>query len=166
VKPSKPYYLPTFSRREKSIARNKDVPAGNFRFLTSDKIQVIAFLLKRFMKEERPYLKARYSIHHLAKDVKTPAYLVSAFINQELGVNFSDYFNLFRVRHCQVLIRDSQVDDFNLRGLARVCGFNNRNSFTVAFKKFTGMTPSVYKKNLDKVNELFPMRSDVLVQNF
>jgi AraC-like DNA-binding protein len=27
-----------------------------------------------------------------------------------------------------------------------MCGFNNRNTFTVAFKKFTGNTPSDYVK--------------------
>jgi AraC-like DNA-binding protein len=145
MKPSNPYYSPTVRRRQRSIARDNGV-ADQFCFLTPDRIHDIAFLLKTFMTDERPYLRLRYSIHQLAKDVQTPAYLLSAFINQELGVNFNDYFNLFRVRHCQVLIRECLVEEFNLRGLAHVCGFNNRNTFTSAFKKFTGMTPSDYKR--------------------
>jgi AraC-like DNA-binding protein len=132
--PSKPYSFQTAAGPEKSIG----------------KTQAIAYLLNRFMRDQRPYLKVRYTIRHLASDLETPAYLLSAFINQELGVNFNDYFNQFRVRHCQVLMQDCLVEEFNLRGLARVCGFTNRNTFTAAFKKFTGMPPSVYKKNLDK----------------
>jgi AraC-like DNA-binding protein len=54
------------------------------------------------------------------------------------------------VGHCQKLMKSGAVDRLNMHGLAFECGFHNRNSFTTAFKKFTGRTPSDYLKSLSR----------------
>jgi AraC-like DNA-binding protein len=115
-------------------------------FLTLERIRCISNLLNNFMDEEKPYLKTGYYIRDLANETGVPAYQLSAYINQVLLMNFNDYFNWFRIRHCQELMESPLVDRLNLRGLAYKCGFNNRNTLTTAFKKFTGVTPSDYGK--------------------
>lgn len=115
-------------------------------FLTPEKIRTIGGLLDYFMQEKKPFLQTGYSIRDLGDDLGIPSYQLSAFINQWLGMNFNEYFNWFRVKHCQELMDNGDTEQLNLRGLAYLCGFNNRNTLTTAFKKFTGQTPSVYSK--------------------
>jgi AraC-like DNA-binding protein len=113
--------------------------------LSQDRIEYIDSKLQTFMDEHKPYLKFRYAIRNLAEDIGVHAYQLSAYLNREVGLNFNDYLNQFRVRHCEELMRTGLVDKLNLKGLAFRCGFNNRNTLTTAFKKFTGLTPSEYK---------------------
>jgi AraC-like DNA-binding protein len=115
-------------------------------FLTRVRVECISNTLQRFMRDEKPFLRTGYCIRDLADEIDIPAYQLSAYINQFLGLNFNEFFNWFRIRHCQDLMQTGLIDRFNLRGLANRCGFNNRNTLTTAFKKFTGLTPSAYSR--------------------
>ena len=119
-------------------------------FLTPEKADCIGGVLNRFMQDEKPFLRTGYCIRSLADDIDVPAYLVSAYINQSLGINFNEFFNRFRVTHCLHLMQNGLVDRLNLRGLAFRCGFSNRNTLTTAFKKFTGLTPSEFSKSVSQ----------------
>lgn len=116
--------------------------------LNADKIGSISERLQKFMQEEKPYLKNRYSIRSLAHDINVHAYQLSAYFSQEKHIRFNDYVNRFRIQYCENLIKKGTVNDLNMKGLALVCGFQNRNTLTSAFKKFTGFTPSVYAKQI------------------
>jgi AraC-like DNA-binding protein len=112
--------------------------------LSRDKALDIAQRLQDFMLTSKPFLKYRYSIHSLAQDIGVQAYQLSAYLNKEVNLRFTDYLNQFRIQHCEGLIRRGLVKDLNLKGLALICGFQNRNTLTSAFKKFMGLTPSGY----------------------
>jgi YesN/AraC family two-component response regulator len=105
----------------------------------------IVHRLDVFMATRKPYLQPRYTIRELSQDIKIPAYQLSSVINLRKGMNFSDYLNQLRIRYCQKLVQSGNRK-VNVRDLPTGCGFRNRNSFTIAFKKFTGMTPSEYLK--------------------
>jgi YesN/AraC family two-component response regulator len=107
------------------------------------------------MAAEKPYLIAGLSIRHLAKTLQIPAYQLSAFINQQFGMNFNDYINRLRIIYCVELIQMGSADGLNLRGLAESCGFNNRNTLTVAFRKFTGVNPSVFVRSAERKDCLY-----------
>ena len=62
-------------------------------------------------------------------------------------MHFSDYLNRFRIEYCERIMNDTSAGAFSFKELAFKCGFNNRNTFTTAFKKFTGKTPSEYIKS-------------------
>ncbi len=96
------------------------------------------------MQESRPFLKLRYTIRSLALDIQVESYQLSAYLNREKQVRYNDYLNQFRVHYCEDLIQKGMVNDLNMKGLALTCGFQNRNTLTTAFKKFTGQTPSGY----------------------
>jgi YesN/AraC family two-component response regulator len=73
-----------------------------------------------------------------------PLYKLSAYINQTIGTNFSEYLNQWRIQYCLDMIHEKKIEHLNLHGIATKCGFNNRNTFSAAFKKVTGKPPSVY----------------------
>ncbi|HEY4286621.1 MAG TPA: AraC family transcriptional regulator [Puia sp.] len=130
-----------------SVLPGKNVETPRPYFLTHEKIECISSMLEAFMQDKKPFLKIGYCIRDLGEELGIPSYQLSAFINQLLGMNFNEYCNSYRVRHCQELMQTGLVDRLNLRGLAKRCGFNNRNTLTTAFKKFTGVTPSDYSRS-------------------
>ena len=97
-----------------------------------------------FMMDKKPFLQGRYTLRQLSDDLNIPAYQLSAIINMRKGMNFSDYLNNLRIRHCEQIIQTVGGRKINIRQLSINCGFQSRNTFTLAFKKFTGMTPSEY----------------------
>lgn len=114
--------------------------------LTSDRIEHISERLTEHMVQQRPFLKTGYSIRNLSDEISIPTYQLSAYLNRQKGLNFNDYLNQFRVRHCEDVFRSGNDRVLNLKGIASTCGFSNRNTFTKAFKKFTGYTPSEYRR--------------------
>ena len=102
--------------------------------------------LSDLMIEKKPFLQSKYHIKDLAGELHIPVHELSAFLNKVLGINFSDHINKYRIDHCLELINASPSDRPNLQKISRICGFNNRSSFTTAFKKFTGQKPFDYIK--------------------
>jgi AraC-like DNA-binding protein len=100
--------------------------------------------LIKLMKENKPFLNSNYSLKELAIDLNIPTHQASAFINQAIGKNFNDYLNYQRIEYCLQFIKEGKAGNLNMNGISQQCGFNNRNTFTNAFKKFTGKLPSEY----------------------
>ncbi len=114
--------------------------------LQPEMVDLIFYRLDALMSKEKPYLNSGYSIRRMADHISVPSYQISAYLNTELGISFNDYINKFRIEFCESLIQKGMAKNLNMRGLADACGFGNRNSFTIAFKKFTGFTPSQYNQ--------------------
>jgi YesN/AraC family two-component response regulator len=75
-------------------------------------------------------------------------YVLSAVINQSYKTNFNDFLNNYRVEHAKTLIQNGKARLLTLEALSERFAFNNRNSFTTAFKKHTGQTPSDFIKQI------------------
>jgi AraC-like DNA-binding protein len=116
-------------------------------FLTAEKEVQIQHQLKIALEQEKKYLLKGYTINDLAKDTQIPVYLITLYINRKLETNFSDLVNQQRIEECCRLMESGQYKHLTLEGLAEMCGFSNRNSFSVAFKKFKNISPSQYQKS-------------------
>ncbi|MCU7552314.1 helix-turn-helix domain-containing protein [Chitinophagaceae bacterium LB-8] len=112
--------------------------------LSHETVSLVIARMNSIMELEQPYLHVGYSIKNLADELKIPSYQLSAILNRELSKNFNNYINQFRVTYFKELVKNGMANNLNLKGLSEQCGFNNRNSFTAAFKKFTGEKPSEY----------------------
>lgn len=97
-----------------------------------------------YMRQKKPYLKHGFKIKDMAADLGVPPYQLSAFLNKVMGMHFADLVNQSRVEYCKRVLRSNQAGTPGMKELASRCGFNNRNTFTTAFKKFTGSNPSEY----------------------
>jgi AraC-like DNA-binding protein len=95
---------------------------------------------------QKGYLIKGYSIKQFSDDCDVPAHHLSAIINREYDLSFSDFINKYRVNFVIDNKNTEKYNQFSLEGLALEGGFNSRSSFTNAFKKVTGETPSVYFK--------------------
>jgi AraC-like DNA-binding protein len=111
---------------------------------TQQKIEQITNRLESFMIAKAPYLQHGYSINNLANALQIPAYQLSALLNHHMKLSFNEYLNKHRIIYCKERILKVAADKLTLEALAFECGFNNRNSFTAAFKHFCKMTPSEF----------------------
>ena len=116
--------------------------------LTTPKIAEIDEQLKIVMNQQKKFLNRGYSIHDLSLDTGIQGYLLTLFINHHLDSSFSDFINQKRIEEACLLIDSGKYNHLSINGLAELAGFNNRNSFTLAFQKFKNVSPSVYIKSL------------------
>ncbi len=104
----------------------------------------IAAKLKRAMTEDQLHLDPNLSLWALSKHVGVSDNYVSQVLNEEIGQNFFDFVNGYRVKEAQVRLANS---DETILSIAYDIGFNSRSSFYTAFKKSTGQTPTAFRAN-------------------
>ena len=115
--------------------------------IDSEKALIITTQLKAFMLT-CPYLRQGYALQDLSNDLHVPAYQLSSLLNRYIGTSFNDYLNQHRIEYCMDRMKKGDGHVLTLEGLAYDCGFSNRNSFTTAFKKFAGVPPSEYLREI------------------
>ncbi|WP_276482273.1 helix-turn-helix domain-containing protein [Paraflavitalea pollutisoli] len=117
-------------------------------FLTSKRIALIAHRLSEKLTQERAYLRHHYTLRRLSDELGIPSYQLSAYFNKIHGMSYGDFINKCRIDHCRQLLAREGGTPYNMRGLANICGFGNRNTLTTVFQKFTGSSPSDYIRQL------------------
>lgn len=103
--------------------------------------------LIQFMEEKKPFLDAELSLTSLSKQIGLNRNQLSQLINDGIGKNFYDFINKYRVEEVKRLMVDQQKRNYNLLGIALEAGFKSKSTFNLIFKRFTGLTPTEYKKN-------------------
>lgn len=116
--------------------------------LTDEKVRQIGEVVKSLLQEKKPFLQQRYSLKDLSEDTRIPLHQLSAYINQYCGKNFNDFINEYRVYHCKEKILNQECRNKKLEAVAEESGFNNRNTFAIAFKKVIGVNPSEFLKSM------------------
>jgi two-component system response regulator YesN len=118
-------------------------------------IQESASLIRQ-LKEKRDhitdfvldYIKAHYmediSLDILADKLNISSSYLSSYFKEKTGVNFVDFVNKFRIQKVKKLLLNKDIRIFDA---AAQVGYQNLNSFNRMFKKFSGMTPSHYRKS-------------------
>jgi AraC-like DNA-binding protein len=106
--------------------------------------------LLNYMIEKKPYLDSELTLSSLAKNLSISRSQLSILINEGIGDNFYDFVNKYRVDEVKRLLIDPQVKNYNLLGIALEAGFKSKSTFNLIFKRFTGLTPTEYRKNLSQ----------------
>lgn len=114
--------------------------------LTEQKAQEALLRLQGLMLTEKPFLQPDLNLKQLAEMLGLSAHQLSQLLNQYKQQTFFDFINHHRIEHFKLLLKDPSVQHLSLLGLALESGFNSKAAFNTAFKKFTGLTPSEYKK--------------------
>jgi AraC-like DNA-binding protein len=104
--------------------------------------------LQHYMKNEKPFLDPELSLSTLAIAIGINRNQLSQLINAGIGENFYDFINKYRVEEVKRLMVDPHKQNYNLLGMAIEAGFKSKSTFNLIFKRFTGLTPTEYKKNI------------------
>lgn len=101
--------------------------------------------LMKLMNTEELYLENDISLVSLASSLNTTPHHLSQAINQLLNQNFYDFINSARIERAKAMLSSAKFKHLPIIDIAYQVGFNNKTSFTNAFKKYNQLTPTQYK---------------------
>lgn len=129
---------------------SKNKPSSNNSELSPELQEKILKKLDYQVKQKKIYLNKDVHLIDLAKKCSTnPSYL-SKIINSHYRANFTGFINELRIKEAQKLMSDAAYRSFSIEGIAETVGFKSKSVFNVAFKKYTGVTPSYFISYLEK----------------
>ncbi len=102
--------------------------------------------LSLYFQSEKPFLNPDLKITQVAQHLNTNRTYLSGLVHDRYGLNFSHFVNRWRIEESVRMFRDSSHDQYSTRGISELCGFNNYNTFTTAFKCVFGVTPARYRE--------------------
>lgn len=102
--------------------------------------------LSLYMENNKPYLDPSLSLIDLSKKLSIPHRSLSEVINNSVGKNFYDFINGYRIKESQRLLTENSSPHKTILEIIYEVGYNSKSSFNNAFKKYTGMTPTEYKR--------------------
>ncbi len=105
----------------------------------------IDVLLLKIEKEEL-YKDYTITLPELARILSVPQHYLSMIINLNLGKNFSEFMNDYRIDEACRMLRDEKYASESVQSIAYTSGFNSISVFYTCFKEHTGVTPTEYRK--------------------
>ncbi|PLW98826.1 MAG: hypothetical protein C0594_17895 [Marinilabiliales bacterium] len=104
------------------------------------------------VEDEQRFRDKNLNLDMLAKDLSTNRQYLSKLINDKLGKNFTQFINEYRVKEARKLLVDVESEKYTIEGISELVGFNSRTTFITAFKLYTGVTPSDFRKKIREIN--------------
>jgi len=114
--------------------------------LTKEEIDRYKQKIINVMDGQKPYLDTEFSLNKCSELTGIPSHILSFVLSESLKQNFLHFTNSYRIAAAKQALIDTRKQHLSIAGIATDCGFNTLSSFNTAFKKFTGSTPSDYKK--------------------
>ncbi len=99
-----------------------------------------------YIIRNQKFLDPRLSLESLSEEINRSTSGLSKLMNTHSGSNFSDYINKYRVEEAKKLLGDNSFSAYTIVAIGLECGFNSKSTFYSAFKKFTGVTPTAFRK--------------------
>jgi AraC-like DNA-binding protein len=116
--------------------------------LSDQNKEMILAKIRKEMEDNSYFTNNLASLPGLAKQINETSHHVSQVINEKLNKNFFDLLASYRVEYAKKLIKKDNDTKLTVEELADMVGYNSKSSFNIAFKKYTLMTPSEYRKSL------------------
>lgn len=129
----------TESNDTEGVEEEKDKVFSETQMLVFQKIKEE---LLEIMKTEKPYLDHNLNIFTLSKRLNTNSKYLSQVINQEFNKSFVHFVNEYRIEEAkQILLLNN---NYTIEAQSQMVGFKSKSSFNIAFKRHTGVTPSLF----------------------
>lgn len=103
--------------------------------------------VEEVLKDKALYTDPDFSLPTLAKLVHSNTKYLSQAINESTGQNFKAYINRLRIYEARKrLTDDANFGHLTIQAVGESVGFRSTSNFIIAFKKVTGLAPSLYLK--------------------
>lgn len=102
------------------------------------------------LKDLKAFISPNFDLAGMANSMDVPAAKLSKQIKKYYGISFVELIN--RLRICHFLAQRSSFDQFTLETYMYQSGFTNRSTFYAAFKKYVGVNPSFYLKEINEAS--------------
>ncbi len=129
-----------FERLPESILKhNVDPNDDKCSLEQSAKIEIL-------MAEHEYFLKQDLSLYSFAQDINMTPRRISTCINQNLGKNFNEWVNDFRVNRAKELLEEDRGNKLSIEGIGQESGFKSRSALYAAFRHKLGCSPGEFRK--------------------
>lgn len=139
--------LENVSRRDRPASHDSDgrveLPASNHTLILNQ--------LANYMATHKPYLEPELTLDQLASRLGVRPKVLSVALNEGLGQHFFDYINRYRIDEAKRLLSQSSDAKLTVLEVLYQVGFNSKSSFNTLFRKYTGQTPSDFRKRANDV---------------
>lgn len=105
------------------------------------------FYLQEILEFIRKHYKEELDLQGLAEEFNFNYSYLSAYFNSHVGEGFSEYLNRVRIeKACDYL----EKREYSIAQVSSMVGYSDHSYFCRVFKKITGRTPSVYRRERRK----------------
>lgn len=111
-------------------------------------IEKVKVDIERIFETEKPYLNPDFSLEDLASLLSIAKHHLSQILNSEMNTNFYNLINQRRIEDSLEKIKQHDTLGFTIEGIGYECGFSSKSSFFHNFKKFVGLTPGQYLRQI------------------
>ncbi|MGM9817251.1 MAG: helix-turn-helix domain-containing protein [Lepagella sp.] len=134
-------------RIEELDVSSESMPAGSPSSLDDEKKVMIWQKIEQKMEHDKIYCDTGFSLSRLAEAVESNQAYVSRVVNEKYGKSFTDFVNDYRIREACVRLLDTEkYGHYTISAIAEDVGYKAQSTFIRAFRKNTGLPPSVYQK--------------------
>lgn len=103
--------------------------------------------LELVMENEKPFLNPTLSLNELADKITISPRYLSDLINRSFNQNFFDFINTYRIEEAKKMLAFDSDGRRTVLEVLYDSGFNSKSAFNTAFKKYTGITPTEYRRH-------------------
>lgn len=117
--------------------------------IISKKQQELFNKINTHVIDHKLFLDPYLSLETLANSLELSSGYLSFLINNYSSNNFSDYINKLRINQVKQIIKDPEYLNYTIVSIGLESGFNSKSTFYKSFKKFTGLSPAEFKKQIE-----------------
>lgn len=139
------------TRYEGEIAAYREMmQAANKKYQNStlgddDKAALTDRILKVFENGDEIF-ESNFDMNRLAELVGSTYKNVSQTVNEQLGKNFNQVLNEYRIKEaCRRLNDQATYGNYTIEAIGESVGYGSRSTFVTQFKTLTGLTPSEFQ---------------------
>lgn len=125
-----------------NILREHSQKSGTQIFISTNSNNRSLFEKSVHIMEENLY--AEFTVKELCKRVGCSKSTLYTIFRKYANMSISSYYNMLKINEACQLIKKSKT---TLKNISIMLNFNSQTYFAKTFKKYTGMSPSEYKKN-------------------
>lgn len=131
-----------------SVARDISAVEKESKPLLSDDMRnELAEKIRSVINNSDAPLSGDFSLAKLSQLCGTNTRYCSYVINEELGCNFQTLVNSARIREaCIRMDNHREYGEYTVEAIGESVGFNSRSAFMSAFRRYTGLSTSEYRK--------------------
>ena len=111
--------------------------------LTQEQALVIKNKIDKALQQDKLYRNNEVGLGELAEYIGQDRYKVSEVINTYYAKNFYALLNSYRIVEAKNLLVSNPL--LSVKAIMYEVGFNSKNSFYLAFKKDTGLSPNDFR---------------------
>ncbi len=118
---------------------------------SEEKKRQITRALRKELITQRAFTEPDLTLEKLALRLNTNSRYLSQIVHEVFGTSFPQLLNNLRVQEAIRLFREDRASRYTIEGISQTVGFNSKSSFNAAFKKITGVTPSYFRNELNRL---------------